>query len=512
MSIKRALVSVHDKAGLVDFCKGLIELNIEIVSSGGTAEALKKAGIKVTLVSEITGFPEILDGRVKTLHPNIHGALLALRGNKAHMETLAKHKITPIDMVVVNLYPFEATVAKGADMAEAMENMDIGGPSMIRSAAKNHKFVVVIVSPSQYAPILEMLRKKGDVTEEMRGELAREALLHTSSYDIAIHEYLSEKYKSQDKFPKTVVARYEKVQECRYGENAHQCGAFYRLYGADRGLLKAKQLHGKELSFNNFLDMNDALRIVVDFKDPTVAVMKHANPCGVATRKNILDAYKVAFDVDSKSAYGGVVGLNRTVDKDTAEEIGKVFIEVVIAPGYTKDALEILTKKKNIRLMEIPENAVDWDELDMKKVFGGVLYQTYDHKEVTKADLKVISKRHPTEQEYHDLLFAWKIVRNVKSNAIVLVKGDTTVGIGAGQMSRVDSAEIAVKKSGGKSVGAVMASDAFFPFRDALDVGGKAGVTAVIHPGGSIRDQEVIDAANEYNIAMVYTGIRAFRH
>jgi phosphoribosylaminoimidazolecarboxamide formyltransferase / IMP cyclohydrolase len=512
LSIKRALVSVHDKAGLVDFCKGLNELDIEIVSSGGTAEALKKAGIKVTLVSEITGYPEILDGRVKTLHPSIHGALLALRGNKAHMETLTKHKITPIDMVVVNLYPFEATVAKGADMAEAMENMDIGGPSMIRSAAKNHKFVVVIVSPDQYAPILEMLRQKGDVAEEMRGELAREALLHTSSYDIAIHDYLSRTYKTKDKFPKTVVARYEKVQECRYGENAHQCGAFYRLYGVDRGLLKAKQLHGKELSFNNFLDMNDALRIVVEFKEPTVAVMKHANPCGVATRKKILDAYKVAFDVDAKSAFGGVVGLNRIVDKDTAEEIGKVFIEVVIAPGYTKEALEILEKKKNIRLMEIPENAVDWDELDMKKVFGGVLYQTYDHKEVTKADLKVVSKRHPTDQEVHDLLFAWKIVRNVKSNAIVLVKADTTVGIGAGQMSRVDSAEIAVKKSAGKCVGSVMASDAFFPFRDALDVGGKNGVTAVIHPGGSIRDQEVIDAANEYNIAMVYTGIRAFRH
>jgi len=357
-----------------------------------------------------------------------------------------------------------------------------------------------------------MLRQKGDVTEEMRGELAREALLHTSSYDIAIHDYLSRTYKTKDMFPKTVVARYEKVQDCRYGENAHQSGAFYRLYGVDRGLLKAKQLHGKELSFNNFLDMNDALRIVVEFQEPTVAVMKHANPCGVATRKDILEAYKVAFEVDSKSAFGGVVGLNRTVDKETADEIGKVFIEVVIAPGYTQDALEILTKKKNIRLMQIPENAVDWDEHDMKKVFGGVLFQTYDHKEVTKADFKVVSKRHPTNQEVHDLLFAWKIVRNVKSNAIVLVKGDTTVGIGAGQMSRVDSAEIAVKKSGGKCVGSVMASDAFFPFRDALDVGGKAGVTAVIHPGGSIRDQEVIDAANEYNIAMVYTGVRAFRH
>jgi len=512
VSIKRALISVHDKAGLVDFSKGLSELKIDIISSGGTAEALKKAGVNVTLVSDVTGFPEILDGRVKTLHPNIHGGLLALRSNVDHMSTLVKHKIAPIDMVVVNLYPFEATVAKGANMAEAMENMDIGGPSMIRSAAKNHKDVVVIVSPGQYGQVLNMLREKGDVTAEKRGELAREALLHTAAYDAAIHDYLASAYKPDTRLPPIIVQRYDKVQDCRYGENPHQIGAFYKTYGRESGLLKAKKLHGKELSFNNFLDMSDAMRIVVEFKEPTVAVMKHANPCGVATRDDIATAYADAFEVDSKSAFGGVVGLNRPVDTETAKGIASVFLEVVIAPGYEPGALEILSKKKNIRLMELPEGAIDLNELELKKVYGGVLLQAMDNREVTASDLKVVSKKSPTAQQVHDLLFAWKVVRNVKSNAIVLARNDTTTGIGAGQMSRVDSTEIAIKKSGGKCVGSVLASDAFFPFRDAVDVAGKSGISAIAHPGGSIRDQEVIDAANDYGIAMVYTGVRAFRH
>jgi phosphoribosylaminoimidazolecarboxamide formyltransferase/IMP cyclohydrolase len=507
-----ALLSVHDKAGLVDFAKGLSELGIKLISSGGTAKALEEAGLEVTKVSAVTGSPEILDGRVKTLHPKIHGAILALREDEGHMQVLSDLGIVPIDIVVCNLYPFEATVAKGADMADAMENMDIGGPSMIRSAAKNHSHVLVIVSPSQYDTVLEMLRKDGDVPIEKRGELAREAILHTAAYDIAIHDFLTKNYRRAERFPQTIVHRYEKVHKCRYGENKHQEGAFYRAYGDDSGLLKAKKLHGKELSFNNYLDLNDALRIVEEFKEPTACVMKHANPCGVATRDQISLAYRIAFDADSKSAFGGVVGLNRAVDKATAKEMKGVFLEAIIAPGFDDDALELLRKKKDIRLMEIAPGSMDPEQPDIKKVAGGILFQTLDMQEVSLETMVPATEKLPTKDQLRDLLFAWKVVRHVKSNAIVLAKNMATVGIGAGQMSRVDSTEIAVMKSNGECKGSVLASDAFFPFRDAIDVAGKNGITAIAQPGGSIRDKEVIDAANEHGIAMVFTGIRAFRH
>lgn len=512
MPVKRALLSVFDKANLVELATGLASLDIEMISSGGTAKHIEEMGIEVVPVAEVTGSPEMLDGRVKTLHPHIHGAILALRGNDEHMSTLDEHGIHPIDMVVCNLYPFEATVAGGANMDEAMEMMDIGGPSMIRSAAKNHKDVIILVNPSQYGPVVDMLRETGDVTPEKRGELAREALLHTAAYDVAIHSHLSSHYLSDEAFPQTVLHRYDKVQACRYGENKHQEGAFYKIYGYGSGLLNAKKLHGKELSFNNYLDLSDALRIIMEFDRPTAAVLKHSNPCGVATRKTLAQAYREAFDVDSKAAFGGVVGFNAEVDLDTVKEMKGVFLEAVIAPGYHDDALKELKKKKNIRIMELQFGDVDFDEPDMKRVLGGMLFQTYDTISDPFVDIKVVTEARPTEEQLADLKFAWKVVRNVKSNAIVLVKDLTTVGVGAGQMSRVDSTEIAVQKSNGKCQGSVLASDAFFPFRDAIDAAGKNGIKAIAQPGGSIRDKEVIDASNEYGIAMVFTGVRCFRH
>ena len=514
VTVKRALISVSDKDGIVDFAKELRSLGVDIISTGGTYRLLKENGVEVTEVAEVTGFPEMLDGRVKTLDPHIHGGILARRDVKEHMDAIASKGISPIDMVVVNLYPFKQTVLKDEnDLGNIVENIDIGGPSMIRAAAKNYKSVAVITNPSQYEAVLAQM-KDGGLTEDLLSRLMAEAFVATAEYDSMIANQMNKRFGTL--FPASFPIPGEKVMDLRYGENPNQAAAFYKdPFTKGPTVAKMEQLHGKELSYNNILDMDKALDIAMDFEKPTAVIMKHTNPCGLASADDIYDAFVTAYAVDPLSAFGCIICINRPCDIRVAQEIAKYFVEVVVAPSFEDDAYELLCKKKNIRLMRTncaigPSERVR--EFKMKKVQGGMLVQTDEDVPIDPKNLKVVTNRAPTEEEVHSLLFAWKLAKHVTSNSVVYVKGERAVGIGAGQMSRVDSAKIATMKANEPTEGCVMASDAFFPFRDGVDEAAKAGVTAIIQPGGSIRDQEVIDAANEHGMAMVFTGCRVFRH
>jgi phosphoribosylaminoimidazolecarboxamide formyltransferase/IMP cyclohydrolase len=522
MSIKRALISVSDKRGVIEFAKELHNTGIEVISTGGTYKNLVDARVPAIQISNITGYSEMLDGRVKTLHPAIHGGILAQRKNPKHMEQLKKFKIKPIDMVVVNLYPFaEAISKKDAALEDAIENIDIGGPTLIRAAAKNFEDVIVIVNPDRYNDVLrELKNNNGNIGTETRYKLAVEAFRHTHEYDKLIHDYLKDRGEHKEgtayEFPEMLFLTYKKASSLRYGENPHQKAIFYHdLHSTDDTYVsKAKQLHGKELSFNNILDTDGALDALKEFDGPTVVIVKHATPCGIACDSSLTEAYKAAYATDPISAFGGIVALNRKLNSLTAQDIASTFMEVVVAPGYDADALEILKKKKNLRILEIGEikSTMPENEIDIKKVGGGILLQTKDTVKLDTSKLEFVTSRKPSREELDSLLFAWKVAKHVKSNAIVLAKNRHTVGIGAGQTSRVDAVWIAAKKAGERSKGSVLASDAFFPFRDGIDEAAKAGVAAIIHPGGSVRDQEVIAAANEHNIAMVFTRMRCFRH
>jgi phosphoribosylaminoimidazolecarboxamide formyltransferase/IMP cyclohydrolase len=520
--IRRALLSVSDKTGLIEFGKFLSGQGVTLLSTGGTAKALKDAGVAVTEVSDFTGFPEMLDGRVKTLHPKVHGGLLGIRGNAQHEKAMADHAILPIDLVVVNLYPFEATVAKGADFETAIENIDIGGPAMIRSASKNHESVTVIVDPADYAEVTQsMLANNGATTHELRRRLAASAFSRTGAYDAAISQWFAGQLGQT--FPKRYVAAGELRQTLRYGENPHQEAAFYVHSLSRPGVATARQLQGKELSYNNLNDTDAAFELVAEFDQPAIAIIKHANPCGVAVGLDMLDAYRKALICDPVSAFGGIVALNRPLDGPTALEIAKLFTEVVIAPSADEAAIAAFAAKKNLRLLVtggMPDPAQPG--MTLKSLSGGYLLQSRDAGRVLESQLKVVTKRAPSPGEMADLLVAFKVCKHVKSNAIVYVKNGATVGVGAGQMSRVDSARIAAWKSSeaakqaGQSEplakGSVVASDAFFPFADGLLAAAEAGATAVIQPGGSVRDDEVIKAADEKGLAMVLTGMRHFRH
>lgn len=515
VKIKRALISVSDKTGIIEMAKGLRELDIEIISTGGTAKLLEGAGIEVIRISDVTHFPEILDGRVKTLHPLVHGGLLAVRDKESHQQQMRENNIEPIDLVIVNLYPFKQ-VTNRPDVAldEAIENIDIGGPTMIRSAAKNYKYVTVSTSPVDYPELLKTLQENGGMIDlQTRFRYAVEAFTHTADYDTAISTYLTRR--GNNNALENLELHFEKVQDLRYGENPHQTATFYRdpnVMGACVG--NARQLHGKELSFNNIIDLNAALEIVKDFSDITATVIKHTNACGTATGETLAEAYRKALSGDPMSAFGGIIGVNREVDKETAEEIHKTFVEAVIAPSFTHKAIEVLTQKKNIRLLEVGsfDKSLDLRIQDIKRVVGGILVQDFDTQIANKEEMKVVTDREPTAAEWKELSFAWKICKHIKSNAILFAKDQQSVGVGAGQMSRVDAVKIAVEKAGDRTQGAVMASDAFFPFRDAVDEAAKAGITAIIQPGGSIHDEESIKAANEHGIAMIFTGMRHFKH
>ena len=521
-----ALISVSDKTGIVEFAQALHGLGIKLISTGGTAKLLADQGLPVTEAAELTGFPEMLDGRVKTLHPMVHGGLLARRDLPEHMAALAKHGIQTIDLLIVNLYPFEATVAKpGCTLEDAIENIDIGGPAMVRSAAKNWKDVGVLTDASQYAGVLEELKAHGKLSDKLRFALSVAAFNRISNYDGAISDFLSriQDDGSHSLFGGQANGRFVKLQELRYGENPHQQAAFYRdLYPAPGSLVTATQLQGKELSYNNIADADAAWECVKSFDTPACVIVKHANPCGVAVGADPLEAYSKAFQTDPTSAFGGIIALNRTLDAAAAQAISKQFVEVLMAPGFTAEALEVFKTKVNVRILQIalpPGGKTDWDNgrnlMDIKRVGSGLLMQTADNHELALADLKVVTTKQPSPAELQDLLFAWKVAKYVKSNAIVFCKNGMTMGVGAGQMSRLDSARIASIKAGHANLslaGTVVASDAFFPFRDGLDVVVDAGATCVAQPGGSMRDQEVIDAANERGVAMVFTGVRHFRH
>ncbi len=521
-----ALISVSDKTGIVEFAQALHGLGIKLISTGGTAKLLADQGLPVTEAAELTGFPEMLDGRVKTLHPMVHGGLLARRDLPEHMAALQKHGIQTIDLLIVNLYPFEATVAKpGCTLEDAIENIDIGGPAMVRSAAKNWKDVGVLTDASQYAGVLEELKAHGKLSDKLRFALSVAAFNRISNYDGAISDFLSriQDDGSHSLFGGQANGRFVKLQELRYGENPHQQAAFYRdLYPAPGSLVTATQLQGKELSYNNIADADAAWECVKSFTTPACVIVKHANPCGVAVGADPLEAYSKAFQTDPTSAFGGIIALNRTLDAAAAQAISKQFVEVLMAPGFTAEALEVFKSKVNVRILQIalpPGGKTDWDNgrnlMDIKRVGSGLLMQTADNHELSLADLKVVTTKQPSPAELQDLLFAWKVAKYVKSNAIVFCKNGMTMGVGAGQMSRLDSARIASIKAGHANLslaGTVVASDAFFPFRDGLDVVVDAGATCVAQPGGSMRDQEVIDAANERGVAMVFTGVRHFRH
>jgi phosphoribosylaminoimidazolecarboxamide formyltransferase/IMP cyclohydrolase len=512
----RAIVSVSDKTGVTDFAQGLSQLGFEVFSTGGTKKALAEAKVPVKSVSEITSFPEILDGRVKTLHPMVHGGILANRKIKAHMEELAKHNIAEINLVAVNLYPFVQTVAKeNVTLDEALENIDIGGPTMIRAAAKNFPSVIVVVDPKDYQPVLEKL-KKGDLPLAERKRLAQKAFQHVAIYDTAISQYLR---KDEEGFPEEMAIALKKRYGLRYGENPHQQAAFYAepvAGGMDTGITWAEQLGGKELSFNNILDADAAWGAVTDFSAATVAVIKHTNPCGLASHDDIAEAYRRAFSGDTVAAFGGIVACNRKVTLAMAEEMKPVFYEIVIAPEYEAEALKLLKTKKDLRILVagLPPgySKAPVGYLDFRRVKGGLLAQDSDSLPEASVSLKTVTKRQPTPEEVKDLLFAWRAVKHVKSNAIVLVKERTLLGMGAGQPSRIISAQIAIEKAGDKVAGSVLASDAMFPFPDVVEAAAAAKVTAIIQPGGSIRDEDSIKAADKYNMAMVFTGERHFRH
>ncbi len=514
MIIKRAVISVSDKTGIDTFAAFLQSHGVEILSTGGTAKFMKKKGIKVIDISDYTGFPEIMDGRVKTLHPKVHGGILAIRSKAEHVASLEQLNIPFIDMVVVNLYPFEATIKKeGVSFEEVIENIDIGGPTMIRAAAKNFQDVVVVVDPEDYSTVIDYM-KKGEIPYDFRFYLAKKVFSHTARYDGMISSHLTKITKDGTQtFPEVLNLQYVKVQECRYGENPHQKAAFYKEKDVNIACVSsAKKLQGKELSYNNFLDTDSCFRIVVEFDEPAAVIVKHNNPCGAACSENLKDAYLMARECDPVSAFGGIVALNRKVDGETAKEIAETFVEVVIAPGYEKDALEIFSKQPNLRVLDVEGLPLKIEGMEMRRVVGGMLVQDFDLITYDKNNLKVVTKRKPTDDEMKALEFAWKICKHVKSNAILISNKNATVGVGAGQMSRVDSARIAVMKARSDLKGCVAASDAFFPFPDGLQVLAEAGITAVIQPGGSMRDKEVIEVADKYNIAMVFTGIRHFKH
>jgi phosphoribosylaminoimidazolecarboxamide formyltransferase / IMP cyclohydrolase len=508
----RALISVSDKTGIVEFCRELAAEKVEIISTGGTAALLKKNDVPCLDISEVTEFPEMLNGRVKTLHPKIHGGLLALRNNEAHMATVKEHGIGLIDIVVVNLYPFEETISKpDCQLSDAIENIDIGGPSMIRSASKNYQSVKIVVNPSRYQEVLEAIKNKSD-DPQLHSDLAVEAFEHTAQYDTMIFNYLKANISSKpSKFSDKLSTTMDRIQGLRYGENPHQEAAYYHEKQGS-GITNAKQLQGKELSFNNIIDLDAAYQIAKSFDEAAVTIIKHTNPCGTALAEPISVAYQRAFNADSTSAFGGIVGCNREVDLAMAKLMVGTFLEAVIAPSYSEAALEILKEKKNLRLLSLDNFMDNKISYDYKRISGGFLIQSSDQKGLTKDEIKIATKKTCDKQEIKNMLFAWKIVKHVKSNAIVIAKDNITCGIGAGQMNRVGAAEIALKQSGELAKGAVMASDAFFPFRDCVDLAKTYGITSIIQPGGSMRDQESIDACDEHEIAMGFTGIRHFKH
>lgn len=509
----RALISVSDKTGIVDFAKGLIANNIEIISTGGTKKALDQAGVKTISIDEVTGFPEMMDGRVKTLHPKIHGGLLGRRDVVEHMEDMARGEILPIDFVCVNLYPFKETILKPeVTEQEAIENIDIGGPSMLRSGAKNHEFVTVIVDPADYSLVLQELEAHGETQLATRKRLAAKVFRHTAAYDALIAQYLTEMV--DEKEPEKLTLTYERKQDLRYGENSHQEAAFYQsALPEEYSIAAAKQVHGKELSFNNIRDADAALRIAREYDEPTVVALKHMNPCGIGTAPTIFEAWNYAFEADPVSIFGGIIVLNREVDVATAEKMHELFLEIIIAPGFTDAALEVLKKKKNLRILTISFEQRTASIVDETvSVLGGLLVQNQDLAMEHEEDWTVVTEKKPTVEQMEALAFAWKAVKHVKSNAIVVANEHQTVGIGAGQMNRVGSVKIAIEQAGEKLEGAVLASDAFFPMDDSVEYAATHGIKAIIQPGGSIKDQASIDMANHYGIVMVFTNVRHFRH
>ncbi|MFB5085510.1 bifunctional phosphoribosylaminoimidazolecarboxamide formyltransferase/IMP cyclohydrolase [Symbiobacterium thermophilum] len=542
MAVKRALISVYDKQGIVEFARGLVDLGIEVLSTGGTYRTLQGAGIPVREVAEVAGFPEILDGRVKSLQPQIHAGILAVRSNPTHMAQLAEHGIGLIDLVVVNLYPFRETVANPAvTLEEAIEKIDIGGPAMVRAAAKNYQDVGVVVNPARYPAVLAELRETGDLSLPTRFSLMLEAFQHTAAYDGAIAGWMAtrgreivatralgetaperpigadpgpQKPAAPSPFPDVLSLTFTKVQELRYGENPHQAAAFYSD-GSDGGtvIARAKQLHGKELSFNNINDAHAALELVKEFEEPAAVAIKHANPCGVAVAPTIAEAFRKAYEADTVSIFGGIVALNRPCDRETAEALSKIFLEIVIAPAFAPEVLEVLTRKKNLRLLAVgPIDRNPPSGFDMKRVGGGLLVQSWDAIAEDPVAWKPVTKAAPTPEQLRDLAFAMKVCKHVKSNAIVVARDGQTLGVGAGQMNRIDAARFALRQAGEKARGAVLASDAFFPFPDVVEAAGEAGIAAIVQPGGSIRDEESIARADELGLAMVFTGVRHFRH
>ena len=516
--IQRAILSVTDKTGLVEFARRLQACGVELVSTGGTAKLLRESGVAVRDISDLTGFPEMMDGRVKTLHPKVHGGILHVRSNPAHVDAARQHGIAPIDMVVVNLYAFEKTAAKpGVTLAEMIENIDIGGPSMVRSAAKNWQDVAIVTAPADYAAVADEMEKSGgELSRATRWRLAQKAFATTAAYDSAIASTLEqmddEGKKEQAAFPPTLRLAFQKVSDLRYGENPHQRSALYRELSANNaadGVANARQLQGKELSYNNIVDLEAAWELAQEFTEPVCAIIKHTNPSGTATGATLAEAYRRALECDPVSAFGGVIGLNREVDAETAGEIAKLFVEAIAAPAFSAPARQVFAAKKNLRLVEVKPAPPRWT---LKHVSGGILVQDADVRPLSDADLKVVSTRPPTEAEMRALLFAWKVCKHVKSNAIVYAREGQTVGVGAGQMSRVDSTKIGAMKAVLPLAGTVAASDAFFPFPDGVEEIARAGATAIIQPGGSVRDPEVIEAANRLGLAMVLTGVRHFRH
>lgn len=516
----RALISVSDKTGIVDVAKQLVELGIEIISTGGTYQKLKEENVPATEISDITGFPECLDGRVKTLHPNVHAGLLAMRSNPEHMKQLKELNIDTIDFVFVNLYPFKETILKDhVTRAEAVENIDIGGPTMLRAAAKNYQDVAVVVDPADYDKVLTELKEEGEVSLDTKFYLMQKVFAHTSNYDTMIANYLK-KERGDDSLPETLTMTFEKVQDMRYGENPHQKAAFYREIGKKQGsLVDAVQLNGKELSFNNINDTNGALELLKEFTEPTVVACKHGNPCGVGSAENIMDAWTKAFEADKTSIFGGIVVINRPVTLELATELKKIFLEVIVAPEYDPEGLALLQQKKNVRVLQLKDISVPQpkDALDLKKVNGGLIVQGIDSELLVEEDLKVVTEVQPSQEQMEDLRFAWKVVKYTKSNGIALAKNKQTIGIGPGQVNRIwatkqcfeHAAELISEDA---TQGAVLASDAFFPFDDCVEAAHQAGIKAIIQPGGSVRDQDSIDKCNEYGIAMVFTGMRHFRH
>ncbi|WP_313804252.1 bifunctional phosphoribosylaminoimidazolecarboxamide formyltransferase/IMP cyclohydrolase [Cytobacillus sp.] len=509
---KRALISVSDKEGVTAFAKHLNELGFEIISTGGTKKALEESGVPVIGVSDVTGFPEILEGRVKTLNPMIHGGLLAKFDEPAHKAQLEEHNIQPIQIVCVNLYPFQQTIAKhDVTVEDAIENIDIGGPAMLRASAKNHEYVTVVVDPADYETVLFQLKTAGEVEKETRRKLAAKVFRHTAAYDAMIADYMTNLV--NEEAPEKFTVTFERKQSLRYGENPHQKAAFYRKpLGSKFSIANADQLHGKELSYNNINDADAALQIVKEFTEPAAVAVKHMNPCGIGSGTTVYDAFSKAFAADPVSIFGGIIAFNREVDEETARKLYEIFLEIIIAPAFTKEALEILTGKKNLRLLTIPYHTGGKEEKRLTSIEGGLLIQQYDQFTLDHANISVPTKREPSEEEWKALKLGWKVVKHVKSNAIVVNNADMTLGIGAGQMNRVGAAKIALEQAGEKAAGAVMASDAFFPMDDTVEAAAKAGITAIIQPGGSVRDEDSIKKADEYGIAMVFTGIRHFKH